>query len=58
MNRTTKKNPPSSTQLRMLIANYDEYEASSNANNSILGPLILKCSDQGQIYIGFPTHQV
>jgi hypothetical protein len=58
MNRTTKKHPPTSTQLRMLIANYDEYEASSNASNSILGALILTSSEQGQIYIGFPTHQV
>lgn len=56
MNRTTKKNPPKHTQLKLLMTNYEEFEASEKLQ-SALSVLILKPDDQGHIYIGFPTHQ-
>ena len=60
MNRTTKKNPPSSTDIKIILSNYDEYQSSlavKGSSNSIFDDLIPSPSEQGHVYIGFPTHQ-
>ncbi|EGF81075.1 hypothetical protein BATDEDRAFT_24744 [Batrachochytrium dendrobatidis JAM81] len=59
MKRTTKKNPPSTTQLRLMFSNYDEYDSSSGVRKGVqmFNDLMPDPSDQGRIFIGFPTHQ-
>eukprot|EP00842_Homolaphlyctis_polyrhiza_P002573 jgi/Hompol1/3316/HPOL_003212-RA len=59
MKRTTKKNPPSETTLRIMFSNFDEYESSATARSSIsiFTDLIPGPTEQGKIFIGFPTHQ-
>ncbi|KAI8915690.1 hypothetical protein EDD86DRAFT_185483 [Gorgonomyces haynaldii] len=60
MNRTTKKNPPSTTELKYMLNNYDEYESSSQVireSDTIFSGLIPGPDSQGNIFIGFPTHQ-
>ncbi|KAI8924001.1 hypothetical protein BC831DRAFT_428325 [Entophlyctis helioformis] len=59
MKRTTKKNPPATTPLRIMFSNYDEYESSSGVRGGInmFDDLLPGPSDQGRVFIGFPTHQ-
>ncbi|TPX56519.1 hypothetical protein PhCBS80983_g04477 [Powellomyces hirtus] len=59
MERTTKKKPPSKTAMQIMWSNYDEYESSSvvRGKNNMFDDLLPAPSDQGRIFIGFPTYQ-
>jgi Protein of unknown function (DUF3684) len=57
MHRTTKKNPPVYTELKMMLTNFDEYAVSAITQESVLSSLVPGSTEQGHIYIGFPTHQ-
>lgn len=58
MNRVTKKNPPETTELKMILSNYDEYSSSSiKGADSIFADLMPSPMTQGKIFIGFPTFQ-
>jgi hypothetical protein len=59
MERTTKKKPPSKSDIQIIYSNYDEFEGSDGKSkkNPVFENLILGPSAQGKIFIGFPTHQ-
>lgn len=59
MERTTKKKPPSRTEMKIMWSNFDEYESSSTirGKSSMFNDLLPSPSDQGRIFIGFPTYQ-
>ncbi|KAG4097577.1 hypothetical protein H8356DRAFT_993004 [Neocallimastix lanati (nom. inval.)] len=58
MERTTKKNPPSRTDISILSTNYDEYESSTSIRDkSNIFNNLIPYPDQGKIFIGFPTQQ-
>ncbi|KAI9024779.1 hypothetical protein DFJ74DRAFT_666285 [Hyaloraphidium curvatum] len=62
MERTTKKRPPSKTQITLLYANADELGSSldgpaAGRTNSIFADLIATPSNQGSVIIGFRTQQ-
>ncbi|KAI9598971.1 hypothetical protein BDF19DRAFT_410365 [Syncephalis fuscata] len=56
MERTTKKKPPATTAVQMIYSGYEEHGASALDKKSIFADL-MPFPKQGQIYIGFPTHQ-
>ncbi|KAJ3023841.1 hypothetical protein HKX48_000529 [Thoreauomyces humboldtii] len=59
MERTTKKKPPSTTEMHMMCSNFDEYESSAavREKSSMFDALLPAPSAQGRIFIGFPTQQ-
>lgn len=60
MERTTKKKAPSVTESHIMWSNWDEYESSSTArsSNPMFDNLVPKsATEQGRVFIGFPTHQ-
>ncbi|KAI9197496.1 uncharacterized protein BJ171DRAFT_519741 [Polychytrium aggregatum] len=59
MERTTKKPPPSTTKVHVLYASYDEFVSSSGVRgqSSMFEELVPSPSQQGRVFIGFPTHQ-
>ena len=59
MVRTTKKAPPSTSKIMLMFSNYDEYDASSGVRGGIkvFDDLVPLPTEQGKIFIGFPTHQ-
>lgn len=60
MNRITKKNPPETTILRIILSNQDEFEASYRKiymGTFMFDDVILPPTAHGKIFIGFPTHQ-
>ncbi|KAI8902649.1 hypothetical protein BC833DRAFT_616580 [Globomyces pollinis-pini] len=60
MVRTTKKQPPKTTQLKLMFTNFEEYDGTMQTikgAESIFQDLIPPPDKQGKIFIGFPTHQ-
>ncbi|KND02056.1 uncharacterized protein SPPG_02560 [Spizellomyces punctatus DAOM BR117] len=59
MERTTKKRPPVHTEMQIMWSNFDEYESSSTVRgkNGMFNDLLPGPTDQGRIFIGFPTYQ-
>ncbi|KAI9105922.1 hypothetical protein DFS34DRAFT_601439 [Phlyctochytrium arcticum] len=59
MERTTKKRPPGRTEMQIMWSSYDEYESSSavRGTSTIFTDLLPASTDQGRIFIGFPTYQ-
>ncbi|RKP26067.1 hypothetical protein SYNPS1DRAFT_14733 [Syncephalis pseudoplumigaleata] len=56
MERTTKKRPPSTTTVQTIYSGYEEHGVSELDKKSVFADL-MPFPKQGQVYIGFPTHQ-
>ncbi|GES75149.1 hypothetical protein GLOIN_2v1834043 [Rhizophagus clarus] len=59
MEQTTKKKPPSRTNIQMIFTGFNEHNLSSDYNKSTSSVFkdLLQYPEQGKIYIGFSTNQ-
>lgn len=59
MERTTKKNPPSTVKIQIIYSNYDEFASSTamKEKTDIFSDLLPDPTSQGRVFIGFPTFQ-
>lgn len=60
MIRTTKKSAPNTTKMLILLSNFEEYDSTmqtTKGSKDLFQNLIPMPDRQGNVYIGFPTHQ-
>jgi hypothetical protein len=60
MQRTTKKLPPKTVTLMLMLSNFEEHDSTLQTirgSESIFEQLIPHPERQGHVFIGFPTHQ-